>query len=217
MGRRGSTGRRSRAVCLLGLVAAGLCGCGGSSSAPTTTVATTSPGATAEVTSGTALAGGLPGASGTTGTTPPTAAPTPARARFVLEADRVCLRTDNQLEAEQAKVDVAVKAEQAKSTAPHRRSLASAMHAETSLAKAELAQLRALRPPAADRAIVAAYLTVVASQVKLVDQFAQAVDDDYAAGVTTASAKLTLGETALDKLAGAYGFKVCGSTASPSS
>jgi hypothetical protein len=193
-------------------VAVGLCGCGGSSSTPTT-AATTSPAAT----SGTALAGGLPGASGPTGATTPPVATAPARARFVVAADRVCLRTDNQLEAEQAKVDAAVKAEQEKSTAAHRGSLASAMHAETSLAKAELTQLRALRPPAADRAIVAAYLTVVASQVKLVDQFAQAVDDDDAAGVTTASAKLTLGETTLDKLAGAYGFKICGSTASPSS
>jgi hypothetical protein len=142
---------------------------------------------------------------------------TPARARFVIQADRVCLRTDNQLEAEQAKVDVAVKAEQEKSTAAHRKSLASAMHEETSLTKAELTQLRALKPPAADRAIVGRYLTIVASQVKLVDQFAEAVDDDDAAGVTTVSAKLTLGEKPLEDLAQSYGFKVCGSTSSAAS
>jgi hypothetical protein len=197
---------------VLALVAVGLGGCGGSSSTPTT-AATTTP----EATSGTALPGGLPGATGTTGTTTPTVAVTPARARFVIQADRVCLRTDNQLEVEQAKVDVAVKAEQDKSTAAHRKSLASAMHAETSLAKGELTQLRALKPPPADRAVVARYLTIVASQVQLVDQFAEAVDDNDAAGVTTVSAKLTLGEKPLETLAQAYGFKVCGSTSSTGS
>jgi hypothetical protein len=196
----------------------GLGGCGGSSSTPTT-AATTTP----EATSGTALASGLPGATGTagttgtTGTTTPTVAVSPARARFVIQADGVCLRTDNQLEVEQAKVDLAVKAEQDKSTPAHRKSLASAMHAETSLAKAELTELRALKPPAADRAIVARYLAVVASQVKLVDEFAEAVNANNAAGVTTVSAELTLGEKPLESQAQAYGFKVCGSTSSPTS
>jgi hypothetical protein len=95
--------------------------------------------------------------------------------------------------------------------------MASAMHAETSLAKAELTQLRALKPPAGDRAIVARYLTIVASQVNLVDQFAQAVDANNADGVTTVSGELTLGEKPLETLAAAYGFKVCGSTSSPTS
>ncbi|HEX3873881.1 MAG TPA: hypothetical protein VHW26_07030 [Solirubrobacteraceae bacterium] len=218
-------------MCLAGLTAAAVCGCGGSSSGPSTAAtAPIAPGTTAPIasgttapiapapagTSGSALAGGLPGASGATGATTPTAPPSPARARFITQADRVCLTTDNELEVAQAKVDTAVKAEQKKSTTGHRKALAAGMRGETSLAKTELTRLRALRPPAADRAVVAKYLAAVASQVQLVDQFAKAVDDDDAAGVTTTSAKLTLGETTVDDLAGAYGFKVCGSTASAS-
>jgi hypothetical protein len=215
VGRRDSTVTGWQAVCLLGVMAVGLSGCGGSSSTPTTAATTPVAGV-----SGGPLAGGLPastGATGATGATTPTVAASPARARFITQADRVCLRTDNELEAQQAKVDLAVKAEQKTSTPAHRKALASGMREETSLAKAELTRLQALKPPAADRASVARYLTAVASQVKLVDQFAQAVDDDDAAGVTTASAKLTLGETTVENLATAYGFKVCGSTAGPAS
>jgi hypothetical protein len=216
MGWRGSTGRRLQAVCLPGLVAVWLRRVECDPDDGRDDTAGGSVGTKQAGRSGTTPAGGLPG-SGPTGATAPTVAASPARGHFVTQADRICLRTDNRLEAEQAKVDAAVKAEQEKSTPAHRKSLASGMRQETALAQAELTQLRALEPPAADRTAVAAYLTVVASQVKLVDQFAQAVDDDDAAGVMTASAKLTIGETTLDNLAKAYGFKVCGSTASPSS
>jgi hypothetical protein len=212
------TSGQLKAAALIGLTSAAVCACGGSSSSPSGSTAATPPSAQSG-TSGSSLGEGL-GATGATGTTAPTATtapPSPAKARFVVAADRVCLATDNKLEAQQAKVDAAVKAEQKKSTAGHRKALGSAIRQETSLTRAELTRLRALKPPAADRAVVARYLAAVGSQIQLVGQFATAVDDNDAAGVTTVSAKLTLGETTVENLAGGYGFKVCGSTASPTS
>ncbi len=113
----------------------------------------------------------------------------------------------------QKDVDAAFKAEQAKGSAAHRTALATAVRAEASVASAELARLRLLTPPPADRLLVEKYLGAVGGQVGLVNQLAAAVAANNGARLTAIGKQLTAGKSTVDGLAGAYGFKVCGNAA----
>jgi hypothetical protein len=206
-----------RRACLAGLAVLAVSGCGSSTKSPTTqTTASTPP---------TTTATGATGATGPTqatapatasGPTKPTKAvnPTnPARATFIGRADQICAAANTGLVAPQRKVDAAFKAEQTKGSAAHRLALAGAVRAESTVASAELARLRGLTPPAADRAAVGRYEAAIASQVGLIDQLAAAVAANDGARLTAVGDKLAAGKTAVDGLASAYGFKVCGNAA----
>ncbi len=85
------------------------------------------------------------------------------------------------------------------------------MNRGAQIASPLLDQLRALQPPASDRVVVAKYLSGVASQINLLQQFATAVENDDARGVKTISQQFAQGKASVRGLAQGYGFKVCGS------
>jgi hypothetical protein len=203
-----------RTASVLGLTALALAGCG-SSSSTTTTGATGTPTRPASTTGGQSSipAQTTPATTKPTTTTSPATPPSPAKAKFIAQADQICTAANAEFVSPQAKVDAAVKAEQAKGDAAHRAALASAVRAESAVAAAELARLRGLSPPAADRTLVGQYLSTVGDQVQLINQLAAAVAADNGRDVTTVGNKLAAGKTAVDDIAQAYGFKVCGSGA----
>jgi hypothetical protein len=188
-----------------------MAGCGSSSSTTSTGAAGTPT--TPATTTGTASTPSQTPTSTKPATTTPTTPPSPARAKFIAQADQICSVANGAFTEPQAKVDAAVKAEQAKGDAAHRAALASAVRAESSVAAAELVHLHGLTPPATDRTLVDQYLSTVGDQVQLIDQLAAAVAADNGKEVTTVGNKLAAGETAVDDIAQAYGFKVCGSGA----
>lgn len=188
-------------------IAAG-CGSSASSTSSGTGIQTTNAGAGAS--SGATQAATTP--SRATGSTVPAGRPSPAKAKFIAQADLICNTANARLTAPQRNVDAAFQAEQTKGTAAHRAALAAAVRQEAAVAAAELAHLRALSPPAGDRGAVGRYTAAVASQVQLINQLAAAVQSNSAASLTAVSDKLTAGKTAVDALGQAYGFKVCANT-----
>ncbi len=149
---------------------------------------------------------------GGSGTQPTSTTSAPVtKAQFIAAADRICARGSAAVDAYQGKVNAASAAEQASDTAAHRDALASALQSAAAPAGPVLDQLRALTPPAADRAVVAQYLADVARQTGLLGQLATAVRNDDGTAATTVSQQIATGKTAFERLAQGYGFKVCGS------
>ncbi|HWH12400.1 MAG TPA: hypothetical protein VG165_14825 [Solirubrobacteraceae bacterium] len=222
-----TNGRRVRwrtawSVGLIGVavaVAVAVAGCGSSSSSTSSSALTPPAGSSAPAGSTgaagpTAGAGAAPGgsinpppSSGATGTPSPTS---PAKARFIAQADQICAAADAALTAPQVNVNTALKAEQTKGTAAHRDALAAAVRAEAGVAAAEVTQLRRLHAPAAGGTGAGAYVAAVASQVRLIDQLAADVAADDGSALKTIGNTLAAGKTRVDQLAGVYGFKVCG-------
>jgi hypothetical protein len=199
-------------------------GCGSGGSSTTTTGGSTAPavpttptGASGSTTPTPAITPAPAPATGATPLNPPTkpANPAdPATAAFIHSADQICAVANTELTRPQAKVDAALKAEQRKGTAANRKALAGAVRAEAAVASVELGRLRALSPPASDRATAVAYTSAVAGQVRLIDQLADAVDADDGKALTSIGDSLTSGGARVDQLASANGFKVCGSVSS---
>ena len=194
-------------MAVAGTIALGIAGCGGSSSS--TTSSPTSPPTTQASTPAT---GATPAQTRSEPTrTPPSPGPAnPGRAGFIRQADQICRAANTALLAPQANVNTAFKAEQTNGSAAHRKALAAAVRAESAVAASELARLRSLRAPPADRLLVDKYLGAVASQVGLVNQLAAAVDANNGSGLSAIGKRLSAGKSTVDGLAAAYGFKVCG-------
>ena len=116
----------------------------------------------------------------------------PSKASFIAKADAIC------------------KAEEAAIAKLDRTNQAKYLTQGTALLRRELADLRALKRPTADRATLDGYLGALAT---VVDQ-AQKASRQAAAGDTTgASATFTAAGTAAEgarKTADRYGMKVCG-------
>ena len=146
-------------------------------------------------------------------TTPPSATAAPAKAAFIAEADTICANARAKLRVQQAAINAALKAEQANDTATNRHVLGDALNQDSLVASPLLDQLRGLQPPAADRVVIAKYESGVASQIGLIQQFANAIDSNDAQAVRTIVQQLQLGKASVQGLAQGYGFKVCGSGA----
>jgi hypothetical protein len=179
--------RFRRCWCMSALTAALVAGCGSSGTTSVPETATTRP------------ATSVP------------AAPAPTKAQFIAKADAICAAGNgSHADAEQKKIDAAVRADQTNDTPAARDAVATGLEAEVAIANPLLDRLRALTPPTADRVVVSRYLAVMASQINLVDQLSTAIAGDDAATVTTVSQQVTDGKANLNGLAQGYGFKVCG-------
>lgn len=202
------------AACVAGLTVLALSACGGSGSSSRTGATTSSPPTQASVPATGSTTGAPASTQPQPAPTPPTAGPSnPGRARFIGAADQICRAANTGLLGPQKNVNAAFKAEQAKGSAAHRTALATAVRAEASVASAELARLRVLTPPPADRPLIEKYLGAIGGQVGLVNQLAAAVAANNGTRLTAIGKQLTAGKSTVDGLAGAYGFKVCGNVA----
>ncbi|HEY5196900.1 MAG TPA: hypothetical protein VIJ51_07720 [Solirubrobacteraceae bacterium] len=192
----------------VGLAGLALAGCGSSGAKTSASATTTSAAGSTAPAGSTAQSGATSGAS--SNPAPATGPTSPAKAKFIAQADQVCRAADAGLAAPQSKVNAALKAEQTKGTAAHRKALASAVRAEASVAGAEVTRLRALHAPAGDATPASDYIAAVASQVQLIEQLAGDVAADDGSALKTVGDELAAGKTRVDQLAQAYGFKVCG-------
>lgn len=158
-----------------------------------------------------AACGGSNSSSSASSPTATTSASALTKAQFITRADAICTRANAKLKSQQNVINAALKADQANDTATNRQALGEAMNRGAQIASPLLDQLRALQPPASDRVVVAKYLSGVASQINLLQQFATAVENDDARGVKTISQQFAQGKASVRGLAQGYGFKVCGS------
>jgi hypothetical protein len=144
-----------------------------------------------------------------------TAAPSPAsalptRAQFIAQADRICRGSAGLLNAQQHAIDVALQNAQTADTPANRAALASALRHDEALVTPQIDRLRVLAP-VADRVVVDTFLAAVASQVRLIEQFAVAVERQDRPALPLISQQLTQGKATATGLAQAYGLRVCGS------
>jgi hypothetical protein len=153
------------------------------------------------------------GGSSTETTRTITATSGPTKAQFISEADAICRAGRQKLAPLQSALDRAAQADQANDTAANRAKLAVILRSSARTTLPVLAQLRALTPPAADRAVAARYLAGVASQIALIDRLGQAVARNDQQQVTAVSQLLQQGKDAVQQVARNYGFKACGSGA----
>jgi hypothetical protein len=123
----------------------------------------------------------------------------------------ICANANARLRAQQTSINAALKADQANDTATNRHALGNALDQDAQIASPLLDQLRALEPPAGDRVIAAKYESGVASQIGLIQQLANAVNNNDAQAVKTISQQFQQGKASVRRLAQGYGFKVCGS------
>jgi hypothetical protein len=193
-----------RSALLVGLSCVAVAGCGSSSSSSGSTGTTTSAGTAAGGSTSSTPAPPSSGSSGSAGVT------SPAKARYIAQADQVCNAADTALASPQEWVNAALKAEQTKGTAAHRQALASAVRAEAAAAGAEVSQLRKLSPPSGQGTGAGDYVAAVASQVKLIDQLAATVAANNGTALKSVGDRLAAGRTKVDQLARAYGYKICG-------
>jgi hypothetical protein len=202
LGVGGITDRRLwRSALLVGLTCVAVAGCGSSSS---------SSGSTGTATSAGTAAGGSTSSTPSSGSSGSAGATSPAKAKYIAQADQVCNAADTALASPQERVNAALKAEQTKGTAAHRQALASAVRAEAAAAAAEVSQLRKLSPPSGEGTGAGDYVAAVASQVKLIDQLAATVAANNGTALKSVGDQLAAGRTKVDQLAQAYGYKICG-------
>jgi hypothetical protein len=150
------------------------------------------------------------GSSGSASTSTP-AASAPTKATFIAKADAICTTARTQLNAQQTVVNAKVAAEEANDTATNRHALGDAVTQDIAIASPLLDQLRTLEPPAGDRVIIGKYLSAVAGQITLYQQFVTAVENNDAQAIQTVSQQIQQGKASAKGLAQGYGFKVCGS------
>jgi hypothetical protein len=130
---------------------------------------------------------------------------------YIAKADIICSQAQVEFTAQQKQIDTAGRADEAHDTLANRVAVADALRADLTLAQQQLARLRALTPPVADRPTVTAYLAAVATQLGLVGHLASGIQANDAAGVKALNDELTNGASQTRILASSYGFKVCGS------
>jgi hypothetical protein len=98
------------------------------------------------------------------------------------------------------------------STAPNRLAMAMSMKSALTIDKPELAGLRALAPPRADRATVASYLSAFANEVSLTSRMVTALTDDDSSAIAQLGSQVQQGAANDEGLAQQYGFQVCSSS-----
>jgi hypothetical protein len=136
------------------------------------------------------------------------------KAQFISRADAICAKSKRDFDPLQNQINAALRAEQASDTAPHRKALANAFNRAAQSASPVVDQLRALRPPTRDRVAVANYLGSVASNIKLLQQYANAIAANAPRSVQTLAQQINQGSATAKGLAQNYGFHVCGAGAS---
>jgi hypothetical protein len=158
-----------------------------------------------------ALAAAGCGSSKNATTTTTATSPSATNAQFVARADAICQSARAKLTPLQATLGRELQAEQASDTAAHRAAVAATFRQSTQVASPLLDRLRTIAPPPSDGAAMAKYLSGVASQITLIDKFADAVLANDAEAVTTLGHEITQGKASVNALARGLGFKICGS------
>jgi hypothetical protein len=90
------------------------------------------------------------------------------------------------------------------------RQVATLLRKESDNRRAEVGELRDLRPPTADAGAVDSVLALVGAETDLIDRWADAYDDLDAAGIRRLQIRLGLTAGSAADRARAYGFEVCG-------
>jgi hypothetical protein len=147
------------------------------------------------------------GGSGTSSST------TPTRAGFVARADAICKTARTKLNAQQASINAAARADQTSDTAANRHALATALNQDANIATPLLNQIRALAQPAGEHAVISDYVSGVGAQIGLVKQLATAIDKNDVQAAQSVSQRMAQGKASVDAAAQRVGFKVCGSGA----
>jgi hypothetical protein len=153
------------------------------------------------------LAAGCGGGSKETTTQVATnAGPPPSKADYIEVADTICRNHQSRredLESQANDVGPLTSKEKA-------RQVAALLRQESANRRAEVAEVRALQPPAADAATVSSILSLVSAETDVIDWWADAYDAGDAAGIQRLQIRLGLTAGRAAQRARSYGFQVCG-------
>jgi hypothetical protein len=132
------------------------------------------------------------------------------KAEFIARADAICAKSKSDFDPLQKNINAALQAEQTSDTATNRKALANAFNSAAQSASPFVDQLRALQPPPGDRVVIAKYLGSVTSNIKLLQQYGNAIAANAPRSVQTLAQQLNQGSATAKSMAQSYGFHVCG-------
>jgi hypothetical protein len=127
------------------------------------------------------------------------------KAEYIARADAICKVE----EAKRAELEQQV-AELAPITSGETRVVAALLRKQADNQRAEVKELTALGPPAADAADLASLLSILGAEITDLDDWADAYDRRNAKEIRSSQARVAAHNAEASSLARGYGFKVCG-------
>jgi hypothetical protein len=146
------------------------------------------------------------GSKGTTTQVATNAGPPSSKADYIEVADTICRNHQSRredLESQARDVGPLTSKEKA-------RQVAALLRQESANRRAEVAEVRALQPPAPDAATVSSILSLLSAESDVLERWADAYDAGDAAGIQRLQIRLGLTAGRAARQARSYGFQVCG-------